>query len=74
MEHWSEYEPYEITREFHVQCVWCEKLDDVEITAHVWRDGSVYGDWECKFCGGDNSNDDIDNVANFVDHDSREGK
>lgn len=74
MEHWSEYEPYGIERVFHVQCSWCEKFDDVKIAAYVWRDGSIYGDWVCQFCDGDMSNDDFGNVADFVDHDKREGK
>ena len=72
--HWSEYEPYPITRIWYVQCDWCEQFDDVEITAHVWRDGSIYGDWNCRRCDGDNSSDTLGNVDDLVDHDSREGK
>ena len=72
--HWFEYEPQEITRWWYVQFDWCEQFDDVEITAHVWRDGSIYGDWKCRRCDGDNSSDTIGNVDDLVDHDAKEGK
>ena len=72
--HWSEYEPPEITRWWYVQCRGCEQFDDVEITGHVWRDGSIYAAWICPACGKNNSSDDIGNLADFVDHDIREGK
>lgn len=74
MEHWSEYEPYEITRWWYLQCENCEEFDDVEITARVWRDGTIYGDWWCRRCDTTQSREDLGNVEGLVDHDTREGK
>jgi hypothetical protein len=63
--HWSEYEAPEITRWFYVQCRECEKFDDVEVTANVWRDGSIYGDWWCRRCDTTQWCEDFANVADF---------
>jgi hypothetical protein len=72
--HWSEYEPYEIEQEFEVQCDECEQVNSLQFAAYVWRDGSIFGSWVCPDCGEGNSSDDLGNVADFVDHDIREGK
>jgi predicted nucleic-acid-binding Zn-ribbon protein len=69
-----DYEPYEIERWFEVECDKCGVTGEIEFTAYVWRDGSIYGDWVCPKCGADNNSDNIGNVADFVDHDTREGK
>ena len=74
MGHWSEYEPYDITRWFELECDECCQNVELKLTAHVWRDGTVYGDWVCPECGEDNSSENLGNVADFVDHDKREGK
>lgn len=74
MEHWSEYEPYDITNWFDVQCNECEKLQCVHITASVWRDGSMYAYWHCEECSATNFDEDLGSVSDLVDHDAREGK
>lgn len=72
MGHWSEYEPHEITDWFELECDECLVTSDVEITAAVWRDGSIYGSWECPDCGEGNSSDDLGNVSDRVDVDVKE--
>ena len=74
MGHWSEYEPYDVVRWFDVECDECLDVSSVLITASVWRDGSIYGSWDCPKCGEANSSENIGNVADLVDHDAREGK
>lgn len=72
MGHWSEYEPFEVTRWFDLECDDCLVVSPVLMTASVWRDGSIYGSWVCPDCGEDNSSEDIGNVADFVDVDVEE--
>lgn len=74
MIYFEEYDPTEITRAFEVECSKCEVLAEIEFMAYVWRDGSIYGDWYCPKCSVWNYSDDLGNVADFVDHDTREGK
>jgi hypothetical protein len=72
MQHWSEYEPYEIEQEFEVQCRECDKENSLEFAAYVWRDGSIFGSWVCPDCGEGNSSENLGNVTDFIDFDVRE--
>jgi hypothetical protein len=72
--HWSEYEPPEITGLFDIECNECLSVSSVPFTGNVWRDGSIYGSWDCPECYEGNYTEDVGNVADFVDHDAREGK
>jgi len=69
-----DYEPKEITRCFELWCDKCDATFDATITAYVWRDGSVYGDWFCVKCGASTYSDNILNVADLIDNDIREDK
>jgi hypothetical protein len=68
------YEGVEITQNFELFCGKCDNLFDATITAFVWRDGSVYGEWDCPDCGAITYSDNIANVADLQDHDTREDK
>ena len=66
MSHWFEYEAPEIVDWFDVECDECLVVSCVEITANVWRDGTIFGSWDCPECGEGNSSEDISNVAEGV--------
>jgi hypothetical protein len=71
---WFDYEPYDIVRWFELECDECCQEVELELTAQVWRDGTVYAEWVCPNCKENNSSENLGNVADFVDHDIREGK
>lgn len=69
-----DYEGKEITRNFELWCGECDAVFDATITAYVWRDGSIYGDWHCVKCGAFTYSDEITKVSDLIDPDIREGK
>ena len=72
MGHWSEYEPYEVSDWFELECDECLVMSDLQVTVSVWRDGSMYGSWECPECGEGNYSEDLGNVSDRVDVDVME--